>query len=178
MPRTRPPARAAKGVISLGPHARLYSEDHFLEALAPFGMTRRAFRAFLSALSVPTLEVGSTRFIDHLSFALALRAILAVGQPDFLAPGSRSLSSSSRKAATSIDPKAFRDNLPTTISALLASHRLSHYNLTPAAVKQAAREATERMILAGVHSLPAKRQAAFHKSANLLAPPPLDLDPS
>ena len=161
------PATPSLAYISIGPYSRLYSEDHFVDALAPLGMTRRSFRALCRVLSVPTLEIGKTRLIDRLSFALALRAALRIGQPDFLAPTSETL----RKGRplpphcrTSLPASEYEALSTSLIAELLLAHRTTSLS-SPTLLRAAAIEASRRMILAGLQSAPLAEQTAFTRKA-------------
>lgn len=171
MPKGHKPTRRSHAVISLGPHLRLYSEDHFLDALSPLSLSRRGFRLFCKSLSVPMLEIGSTRFIDHLTFALALRSVLRVGQPDFLAPSSTTLrSGSSRKGTTtSLNLDTFRESLTDVITELLAARHLTSVRTDRKTLKAAASTAASRLLLAGYHALPPAEQAKFTRSCRVRA---------
>jgi hypothetical protein len=70
---------------------RMYDDRTFWKALQPLGMTLRNFRSFLKALGVPSLRIGSKRFIDAFTFAMAIRAVTRIGRKDFAAPGSTAL---------------------------------------------------------------------------------------
>lgn len=154
--------------VSIGPNVHLYSEAHFLRELAPLGMTVRSFRALLRALRVPTIEVGNTRLIDHLSFSLALRAVLRIGEPDFLVPGSdsnrRRTPATMRRSTSRLDLANFKRNFTRVIAELLASRRCSTFRPSYSIV-DAASEAARRMVLAGVHALPVEEQEAYSAQA-------------
>lgn len=159
--------RVSRAVIAFSPGNRLVSEDHFLAQLAPVGMTRRGFRSLCRALLVPTLELGSTRFLDAYSFSLALRAILRVGQPDFLAPGCTTLRKARTHptdATTTLDPAYFEKHASIVIAELLSMRRFTDLKVTREVV-DAAREASQRMALAGFQRLPLESQDALARRA-------------
>jgi hypothetical protein len=140
----------------------MMTEDFYLAAFAPFGMTRRGFRALLKALRVPSLEVGSTRFVDVFSFNLAIRSIMRIGQPTFLTPGCDSLRKAKRTLSdtTELDLDAFRKNLPHTIAELLVASRIPHGRLaSKKTLNTAASAAVERMLsFIQANDLPSGRQ--------------------
>lgn len=175
MPRKKNPQLS---VISLGPLVRLYSEAHFLNELRPLGFTTRTLRAFLRALSVPTLHLGSSRFIDTLSLSIALRAVLRIGQPDFAAPGSETIDRASptpHPPSREISLDFVRSNLETLIVELLAAYRTSSWNPAPTELAEAAKEAARRMIHSGFISLPHAAQEAYTAQAiRAVASDPLD----
>lgn len=164
MARKKNPPLAA---ISLGPYVKLYSEDHFLKELVPLGMNRRALRAFLKALSVPCLHIGSLRLIDAFSLSIALRSVLRVGAPDFLVPGSETIERGTTPSHTTrtISLDFLKRNLETVIAELLAAHRTTAWQIPQDEIKDAAREAARRMLHAGFISLPHTAQAAYTRQA-------------
>lgn len=141
--------------VSFGPANRLYSEEHFYRVLAPLGLSRRGFRAFLRALSVPVIEVGSVRLIDALSFSIALRAITRIGAPDFLAPSSASIRRGRRSPTSTsmLSLKSFQESCSQVIAELLAAHKMRDIPLP--AIRDAASAAASRLALAGLSHLPA-----------------------
>jgi len=153
--------------ISIGPYVRLYSEDHFLKELAPLGFSRNTFRRFLRSLSVPLLHLSGTRYVDALSLSLALRAILKIGRPDFLAPGCDALATGEipKDTCRSLDPSDVRDNLEPLIFELLASHKTQAWEIPSTQIADAAREAARRLIHAGFISLPHEAQADYTRQA-------------
>lgn len=144
-------------------YSRLYAEDLFLDpvqGLGAFGITRRGFRDLCKALSVPYIEIGNTRLIDALSFSLAMRAILRIGEPSFLAPGCFTLSKGRRPedTTTSLDTEKLRgDALERVLLELLASKKLALRASTPK-IKEAAQAAAARMRQVGILYLPAEEQ--------------------
>ena len=153
-------------IIRLGTHVTLTSEDHYLIAFKPLGMTRRGFRRFLEVLQVPFLEVGSTRLVDDLSFQLALRSILRVGERPFLAPGCETLSSVAARDnpayATTLAHVQVEKHLPALIAELLLTHGLDN-RPTSKASKKAAIEATGRLLSAGLATLPTRLQGEVRR---------------
>lgn len=145
--------------FSLPDGITLYSEDYYLDALRPLGMSRRGFRAWLRCLSVPTLEVANTRYLDPWSFNLALKAILRIGEPDFFAPGSMGLRRGHPAGVTTLDPATFRRNLRVVVAELVAS-KTRPYSPPPAQVKRAARLAAQRMMDMGIQAIPTVLAAA------------------
>ena len=139
----------------------LYSEDYYLDALTPLGMTRRGFRAWLRALQVPTLEIGSVRYLDPWTFNLALKVIMRIGQPDFFAPGSMGLRRGSHEGVSTLAPEVFERNVRYAIAELVSS-KARPFNPPPPKVRKAAELAAQRMADMGMQYLPsllALRQA-------------------
>lgn len=158
--RNRRPERRAT-VIRLGPFVTLTSEDHYLQALKPLGMTRVGFRCLLVSLCVPYIEIGSTRLIDDLSFQIAIRSILRVGEKPFLAPGCHTLATTVSRDhpayATALQPAHVTEALSTLISELLLTHGLEAKPSSRSA-KMASIDAAARLLSAGLASLPVKAQ--------------------
>jgi len=157
----RPP-RVPLACISLGPETRLYSEDFFLHELAPLGITRKGFRALLAALGVPSLEIGNTRLIDHLTLLIAFRSILRIGNPVFLAPGSLTLRKQRflERYQTRLDPEYARAHLETILAELLTSRTVApHSRMSRAALTRTIREAAATLASAGYTSLPLAAQS-------------------
>lgn len=164
MPKRRT-ARKALAYISFGPHVKLYSEDYFINELIHLGMTRRGFRALCAALSVPMIEIGSTRLVDQLSFSLALRAILHIGRPTFLAPGSATKAKSPFHYCTKLDARYVEKNLTILISELLALPHLPNEAPRQKTLTLAAEEAARRMKLAGFAQLSRVQQDRYTRAA-------------
>jgi hypothetical protein len=143
--------------LSFGPECRLFSEEHFLAQLQPLGMSRRGFRAWCRAMSVPLIHMpGNKVFVDIFSFRLAMRAISRIGQPDFLCPSSAArLQHKAAKfpCTTRLDIEYVRDNWQTLVSELLAA-RLDPSAFAMKDVRDAASSAAERMVLAAVAQRP------------------------
>lgn len=153
--------------ISIGPYVRLYSEDHFLRELAPLGLTRNTLRRFFRALSVPTLHLSKTRYVDAFTLSLALRAVLRIGEPDFLAPGCDVLQTGEkpRRTTKSLDPTRLRSDLEPLIFELLAAHKTRAWDIPSAEIAAAARDAARRLIHAGFISLPHDVQREYTRQA-------------
>jgi hypothetical protein len=144
-------------------YSRLYAEDLFLDpksGLGAMGMTRKGFRALCKALSVPTIEVGNTRLVDALSFSLAMRSVLRLGQPDFLAPGCLTLQRGRRPkdTTTHINQEDLRgENLEVVLLELIAARKLSSASGIPK-IRKAAAAAAERMRAVGFLELTTMEQ--------------------
>lgn len=164
MPRKKNPPLSC---ISIGPYIRLYSEDHFLKELAPLGFSRNTLRRFLKSLSVPTLHLSGTRYIDALTLSIALRAILQIGRPDYLAPGCDALATGEvpKDHIRALDPDDVRENLETLIFQLLAAHKTQSWEIAPTQIADAARDAARRLIHAGFISLPHSTQTEYTRQA-------------
>lgn len=152
-PRREKPASSPYNLVafSMGPGNRLYSEDYYLKELEPLGVTRKGFRAWLRALKVPTLEIGDVRLVDNLTFSIALRAALRIGQPDFLGPKSvRRAKNRLRGATVSLDVDQFvRDHSVIIGELLIANNR----RVEPRTLRKAARKAAYRLASLGLQEL-------------------------
>lgn len=163
-PSTSPPRLVH---IQLGPAVTLYSEDYFLQALAPTGMTRHSFRALLRALSVPTLELkDNLHLIDALSLSIAFRSILRIGEPPFAAPGSNSANRQKANRRRRVDPSRYTDaNLRLYVAETLAASRLRSRTLDPASLTALARTACDRMQSFALLDAPLRAQATHTRHA-------------
>jgi hypothetical protein len=147
--------------IFLGAHSRLYSESHYYRAFEPHGVSRKAFRRFLKALHVPVIYIGRQRFIDHLSFSLALRAISRIGQPDFLFPGCIHLASPPAPSNTTdtLDPAYVKRNLRSLLAELISTRVEPDSPATHRAFARAVDEAADRLSSVVVSRLDEATQA-------------------
>lgn len=142
------PQTSKKIHLALGPGNRLYSEDNYLEAVEPLGMTRRGFRRWMKALQVPFMEIGKIRFYDNLSLSMALRHVMRVGADDFFAPTSDTVARG-RAKASELDLTGFLRNQSSVITELLYAQ--SHARtIRPAQVRKAAVAAAHRMAAVGL----------------------------
>jgi hypothetical protein len=153
--------------ISIGPYVRLYSEQHFLQELAPLGLTLDSLRRFFRALSVPTLHLAGTRYIDAFSLSLALRAVLRIGEPDFLAPGCAASAKGRKPPRTTrtLNPARLKGDLEPLIFELLAAHKTRAWDIPSTEIADAARDAARRLIHAGFISLPHDVQREYTRQA-------------
>lgn len=143
----RPAAKAnrrARATIKFGSWLRLYTEDQLLAQLSQFGLSRRSFRTLLDALHVPTLHVGNLRFVDGFSFFVALRAVLSIGQPDFICPGSES-SNKNRRPISSLSLDDLNARYRRVVADLLYAKRLMGLTLTDQEIRATAADALSRM---------------------------------
>ena len=143
-PKSTKSTKSTRATIKFGSWLRLYSEDQLLTELAAFGFTRATFRHFLSNLCVPTLRIGKLRFVDGYCFFLALRAVLAIGEPDFHAPGSQAVANRNVKASR-LDLDRFRLNQKRLTADLLYSKRFNGLHLTDFQIRKTARLALGRI---------------------------------
>jgi hypothetical protein len=155
--------------LSFGSGVRLISEDQFLRQFLPAGITRKGFRRLCRALSVPMLEIGSSRYVDMLSMLLALRGILRVGEPDFLCPGSRTLDTQKAHkrggpTATKLDLERFQRNFHYILSELVAASRINGVRLG-SELSNAATKAARRLTLACLHHYPLQEQDEHSEQA-------------
>lgn len=156
------PTSNFKAGIFFGSGIKLVSEDDYLDELAAHGITRKGFRAWCRALQVPMLEIGTRRYVDLMSFTLALRAVCRVGQPDFYVPGcDRNTWGVHRKTGGTdkLDPDYFRQNFKVILAELLAARRLS--KLSSRGFKQLAKEAANRMVALATQTLPLRLQEQY-----------------
>jgi len=167
---TKPPpkkkSRVSLACLNIGQHTRLYSEDYFLQSLTPLGLTRKGFRSWMEALGVPLLEIGGTRFVDHLSLLIALRSTLRIGNPTFLVPGCRTLQRHRipPNTTTTLDPAYVESNLHNVIAELLLAHTIAKDSrMSRRALIRVAREAATALVSHGYASMPAVTRAAIDK---------------
>jgi len=142
-----------KDYISLGSGLRLLSEDEYAYEME---VTKRGFRALCKALQVPMLEIGNKRYVEMTSFSIAMRAVLSIGNPDFLTPGCETIRKNRRtNEKTTMSTEEFEKNFETAVLCLMASSDLnlkrSIYEL-----KKAAKKVAQRLTDAGVQLLPAR----------------------
>jgi hypothetical protein len=155
--------------LSFGSGVRLISEDQFLRQFMPAGLTRAGFRRLCRALTVPMIEIGSTRYVDMLSMLLALRSVLRVGEKDFLTPGCQTVRDQrdacrDKSTTRKLDTKRFQQNLHITIAELVAASRINGVRLG-SDLSSAATAAARRLALAGLHHYPAREQEDFSHNA-------------
>ena len=149
--------------IGLGGGVRLLSEEWYLQEFP--GLTKRGFRALCKALSVPMVEISSTRYVEATSFLLALRAITRIGEPNFLAPGSETLRKNNKKdEITELDVKKFKKNFETVVSELIAAKKVQSGQVH-LDIKKAAKEAASRMVRAGMQFMPSREQQKYDRKA-------------
>lgn len=149
--------------ISLGGGVRLLSEDWYLLELP--GLTKRGFRSLCKALSVPMIEISSTRYVEATSFLLAMRAITRIGEPNFLAPGSETLRKNNKKdEITELDYKKFQKNFEVIVAELLAAKKVQS-GTVHLDIKEAAKKAASRMVRAGLQFLPSREQQRYDRGA-------------
>lgn len=152
--------------LSLGSPVRWPSEDYYLQELSSLGMTRKGFRAWMAAVSVPFIEVGTNRFYDYISVTMALRAMGRIGSPNFLVPGCETLKKgrSTEGCRTSIPPEEIKKNYRRYLAEVFAAKKL--WNLqTPSDFKGLAEKATDRIIQMAAHLAPAKLQEQYVRKA-------------
>ncbi len=149
-PATSTPEAPTLPSISFGAGVRLLGEDHYLKELEPLGLSRRGFRALCRALQVPMLHVGKRRFVDVLSFKLAMRAVVRVGHPDFLVPGCEEIRNGRKSfwtgAVTTLDLKYFQRNFRHLLAEILYSSKMEGVTLDRKEIRDLAKEAADRMV--------------------------------
>jgi len=143
---------------------RIYDDRVFWRAMKPLGMSLRSFRYFLKAIGVPTLRIGSRRFVDSFTLAMAFRAIMRLGRKDFAAPGSSALQKgglSLKGCTTRLDVADLEDNYWEVIMELALSQKWNRLKNDEKMTK-AARLAVERMRAAIIS---ATRHEAFRATS-------------
>tara|TARA_R100000458_G_scaffold15239_1_gene12971 strand:- start:307 stop:825 length:519 start_codon:yes stop_codon:yes gene_type:complete len=149
--------------ISFGSGVRLMAEDVYLNELKD--LSKRGFRALCKALSVPMVEIGSTRYVEMTTFLLAMRAVTRVGEPNFLVPGCESLKKNKKKGkATSLDTERFKENLEVVLAELMAAKVITDGTITKE-VKVAARDAAERLAQTTLRYMPSIEQRKHDEKA-------------
>tara|TARA_R100000458_G_C8270341_1_gene245078 strand:+ start:1871 stop:2389 length:519 start_codon:yes stop_codon:yes gene_type:complete len=149
--------------ISFGSGVRLMAEDVYLNELK--ALTKRGFRALCKALSVPMVEIGSTRYVEMTTFLLAMRAVTRIGEPTFLAPGCDSIKKNKTKGkATSLDTEKFKENLETVLAELMAAKVITDGTITKE-VRTAARVAAERLAETTMRYMPSIEQRKHDEKA-------------
>jgi len=133
-----------KASIKFGSNLRLYSEETIRQELGAFGLSVIGFRHLMRNLCVPMLCIGKTRFVDSYSLFLALRAVLAIGESDFYAPGCHEISCH-RHPSSKLDLKRFRLQQRRLCADLLYSKRLNSLQLTDSLIRTTARAAFSRI---------------------------------
>jgi hypothetical protein len=144
----------AKDQIQLPFHlGRLYSEEHFLAELSRFGITRRGFRALLKLLCVPTLHLpGNRRFVDGLSFAVAIQAACRPGRKDFYFPGSAG-KKKPKSSSYQLSAREYKE-CGTAILHEVVAGRLLSKGTVDAKVNKAIRAVLRRMALVTFSEIP------------------------
>ena len=183
-PKRRRDRRNTKTAIGIGPYVRLYSEDYFYEAFSKVGLSFNAFRALMRNLSVPHIEIGRTRYFDLMTVSIAFRAILRIGSPSFLAPGSyrRNKLSVARLAslhlAASLSPSSLRSDLRGILCEIIAC-RHNPKLIQADYVRKAAERAASSLELWGFATLAASEQGKLIEDVIRAAelPNPQDTEP-
>jgi len=136
--------------LGFGSGIKLLSEDWYIKEFGA-NISKKAFRSFCRALTVPLIEIGKTTYVEMNSFQLALKAITRVGEPDFFVSGCRSIATGKQKPSK-LDPKYVAKNLEPLLCELLACKAIGGLVMT-SETKTAARIAAERMARAGIAEL-------------------------
>lgn len=134
---------------------RFLSADYFVREMQPLGMTMRGFRGLCKALGVPMLRIGRTWVVELFSFHTAMRAIMRIGQPDFLAPGCDYKASGGEKKGmtTTLSREYYEENFEALIGEMLAA-RAVHGLPSPRATVRAAKQAAKRLVNFGIQEIP------------------------
>ena len=130
-------------LASFGSSLRLLHEDRILAEFHGY-FTRDTLRVFLSTICVPQLHIGRTRFVDSISFYLAMRCILRLGEPDFIAipPPDNKIPRNNRTALT---PAYLHSQLETLYHELLYNRTLQKTEISEATYFSTARDAATRL---------------------------------
>jgi len=126
---------------------------------------RLLFRVFLTDLGVPQVQIGSTAYVDSLTFYVAMKAILLPFQPTYLSPWARRdhpnlvpapLKRDKKKPARPItksvldyrirlSPESFSLLKKEAEAALLYARKVQNLTITDAAITQATQDVAARM---------------------------------
>lgn len=134
------------------------------------GMSPKTLTTLCTCLGVPKFHLDNLAYIDPIQLCIALKCATRVGQPDFLAPGSKKKSKSSKNSldrhhqTTTLDPATLRDNLTSILAELAYSKKLLSFRTHSEAMKYA-RVAAERLVLAGFSQVPATAQRLMESRA-------------
>ena len=130
-------------MIRFGSWFRLYSEAQLLQQFAPFNLSLRSLRLLLSNLGVPSIHIGNQRLVDGFSLFLALRAVLSIGEPDFVCPNSMS----HRKGTepSKINLLNLRARYRRLVADLLYAKRFNGMTLTDSEIRRTADLALARL---------------------------------
>lgn len=183
-PSPRPPSRRrTKPIRKVGFRLSLgslyYSEDWFLEVLAPFSLSRFAFRAWCRAMGVPLIYIGPHVVINVRKFEIALEAVSHIGNPDFLVPGALDHLSRHRpvNSTSRLDPDFVAANYRTFVAELLSSYLRP--GRKPSEVLTLAYETARQWALHEIIHRPQEAQSLFSAEAVALLNRrlPLNTDP-
>ena len=151
-----------KAGIFFGSGVKLVSEDDYLSELAHEGLTRQGFRKLCRGLQVPLIFIGRRCYVDLMSFCLAMRAVVRVGQPDFYFPGSEPIVHAKKEGAR--DAKWFEEQFEEVLAELLVARKVANLKITRE-WPQLAKEASKRMVALGMHMLPLSQQKEYDRVA-------------
>lgn len=132
------PIAAFGSSLRLVSHARLYTQ------FAPFGITFDSFQALLRALRIPSIHLTpGVAAVDSSAFYVIMHAILAPGEPDFVAPSCPPPPVPHR---TSITTEWLHANWEPAVTHLLDCRRLLEPQLSAPSLLKLAREASARLL--------------------------------
>lgn len=132
-------------------------------------ITKKGFRALCRALTVPMVEIGTTRYVETTSFLLAMRAVCRIGEKDFLVPGCERIRKNLlSETERTLDTKKFTKNMAIILNELIAAKTLSGGN-TSEEVKTAANKAAERLSKSALRFLPVIEQNKYDRRAEDIA---------
>lgn len=154
-------------IAAFGSSLRLVSVERLWSQFAPFGVTLPSFVRFLHTLHIPLLHIGRTRLVDSLSFYLVMRALLRLGRPDFLAPGSLTPQTRDRETTREIPLSSIQKNLESLTRELIYARHVLAPTLHPEKIKELAADVA-RTIATNIAD-PAALQAAMDNEANRYA---------
>lgn len=185
-PTTNPsPRQAGVTTITIGAGTHLVHFRDLYSRFAPFGYTQNQFRLFLRALGCPLLVTPTReRFVNLLSFQLAINAATRIGQKNFHSPGA--YPNDSRKdhpdAVRTLSPAYVNDHFLDLISELLCARKTDHA-LNTTAVRSAFHDAATRLAasltrIAAAEHLRATRRARDFAVRSSVVPPFPDCQPT
>ena len=139
--------------VTFGSVARLFPVQKLHDALRPCGLSLEGTLALLRMLKVPVLHTPKAKLIDSNSLYLALKAVLRVGEPDFVAPEAEP--PQDHPWTSSLDLERFRRDYTKLQCDVLYSYASNAPALSRDvdALMGAAREATLRLALAYLPAL-------------------------
>lgn len=142
-PRSATPG-AKNPIAAFGSSLRLVSHTRLYSQFAPFGLSFDSFQALLRALQIPSIHFApGIAAVDSSAFYIIMHAILAPGEPDFVAPSCPPPPVPHR---TSITPEWLHAHWEPAVSHLIDCRRLLEPQLTPSSILQLAREASSRLL--------------------------------
>lgn len=153
-------------VISFGGGVSLMSEDYFVRAFLPFGITKRSFRHLCRALHVPLVHLNGMAFVDPVVFQVAIKCIARAGAPEFTLPRgttARVLTGRSTKTRTSIPIDEVRENWEFVVRSILDARNLSSL-ASPAAYRDIIQGAALELARLAERHVPSGLQKRYERA--------------